>query len=284
MSTRMTEWCGSPPYAAPEIFTGQPYYGPEIDVWSMGIVLYALVTGALPFQASNFDDLTSMVVNGVFNVPFYLSEACVDLLHKMICVDPVKRISLADMQRHPWANGADSMSLHRSASTHCDAKDTPTASGADVPSRPDQRSGAKHSATALTSNRTPEAVTVSSNCTSIVANAPDDVPRRKLFDAPSIPNITTLTDQEPSTPKTQPLMLFACNACGIENSARWDFTLRTPDVCLRYMFVQSKTFSSCSVAGVDPVCPSISKVECAYFCSRTVSFFPNQSGVGQTRP
>eukprot|EP00041_Stephanoeca_diplocostata_P026932 m.734161 g.734161 ORF g.734161 m.734161 type:complete len:506 (+) comp23079_c0_seq2:561-2078(+) len=256
LTTRMTEWCGSPPYAAPEIFTGQPYYGPEIDVWSMGVVLYALVTGALPFQAPNFDDLTSLVVNGVFSVPFYLSEACIDLLHKMICVDPEQRISLDGMQRHPWANGADAMTAHASQSGPSETHPTLSVVSAGMPSRPDQRTDAKHTATTLTMNRTPEAVTATTNAgtsnSGSDTGAADDITRRKLFDAPSIPDIAAVAVHK-SKPEAQPLMLFACTACGTDNSARWDFTLRQPDICLRCraeatVSARGTSHSTCRVA------------------------------------
>ena len=60
-SSRIKEWCGSPPYAAPEIFLGKPYVGPGIDIWSLGVVIYGIVTGKLPFDAETFDGVCSKV-------------------------------------------------------------------------------------------------------------------------------------------------------------------------------------------------------------------------------
>jgi serine/threonine protein kinase len=68
-----TVFCGSPFYAAPEVLQGVPYVGPEIDVWSLGIILYSMVTSALPFSGTNLADLSDVVVAGRFMIPEYIS-------------------------------------------------------------------------------------------------------------------------------------------------------------------------------------------------------------------
>ncbi|CAG9583202.1 unnamed protein product [Danaus chrysippus] len=70
----LATWCGSPPYAAPEVFEGKRYTGPEIDIWSLGVVLYVLVCGALPFDGSTLQSLRDRVLSGRFRIPYFMSE------------------------------------------------------------------------------------------------------------------------------------------------------------------------------------------------------------------
>ncbi|VDN32202.1 unnamed protein product [Gongylonema pulchrum] len=66
-------FCGSPPYAAPEVFEGKRYTGPEIDVWSLGVVLYVLTCGVLPFEGSSLQALRDRVLSGRFRIPYFMS-------------------------------------------------------------------------------------------------------------------------------------------------------------------------------------------------------------------
>ncbi|EGF77087.1 hypothetical protein BATDEDRAFT_14212, partial [Batrachochytrium dendrobatidis JAM81] len=99
---RLNTWCGSPPYAAPELFQGKEYSGPEVDVWSMGVVLYVLVCGSLPFDGSNLAKLRARVISGKFKVPFYMSPDCERLIKKMLVIDPTKRITLDQILQDKW--------------------------------------------------------------------------------------------------------------------------------------------------------------------------------------
>ncbi len=94
--------CGSPAYAAPELVTGQNYLGSEADVWSMGVLLYALLCGFLPFDDENISALYKKIQSGVYEKPAWLSRGSIDLLNCMLQTDPKKRITVEQLLGHPW--------------------------------------------------------------------------------------------------------------------------------------------------------------------------------------
>lgn len=94
--------CGSPPYAAPEIFLARPYLGPEVDVWSMGVLLYFMVTGTLPFLAESDEVIRSKVLNGRFKVPFYLSLEIEAVIRAMLHQKREERITVENLMMNPW--------------------------------------------------------------------------------------------------------------------------------------------------------------------------------------
>ncbi|XP_052616209.1 serine/threonine-protein kinase SIK2 isoform X3 [Peromyscus californicus insignis] len=98
----LATWCGSPPYAAPEVFEGQHYEGPQLDIWSMGVVLYVLVCGALPFDGPTLPILRQRVLEGRFRIPYFMSEECEHLIRRMLVLDPSKRLSIAQIKEHKW--------------------------------------------------------------------------------------------------------------------------------------------------------------------------------------
>jgi len=101
-SSNLNTWCGSPPYAAPEVFEGKQYKGPEIDVWSLGVVLYVLVCGALPFDGTTLHALRDRVLSGRFRIPFFMSSECESLIRRMLVLDPTRRYTLQQVKAHPW--------------------------------------------------------------------------------------------------------------------------------------------------------------------------------------
>lgn len=98
----LSTWCGSPPYAAPEVFEGKEYEGPQLDIWSLGVVLYVLVCGSLPFDGATLPALKQRVTEGRFRVPYFMSQECENLIRRMLAVDPAKRVSVAQIKQHRW--------------------------------------------------------------------------------------------------------------------------------------------------------------------------------------
>ncbi|GFV94121.1 hypothetical protein TNCV_2957782 [Trichonephila clavipes] len=101
---KLDTFCGSPPYAAPELFQGKKYDGPEVDVWSLGVILYTLVSGSLPFDGANLKELRERVLRGKYRIPFYMSTDCENLLKKFLVLNPSKRASLEAIMKDKWMN------------------------------------------------------------------------------------------------------------------------------------------------------------------------------------
>ncbi|XP_058271435.1 serine/threonine-protein kinase BRSK2 isoform X2 [Hemibagrus wyckioides] len=97
--------CGSPHYACPEVIRGEKYDGRKADVWSCGVILFALLVGALPFDHDNLRQLLEKVKSGVFHMPHFIPPECQALLRGMIEVNPEKRLTLEAIQKHPWYLG-----------------------------------------------------------------------------------------------------------------------------------------------------------------------------------
>ena len=99
--------CGSPIYAAPEMLEGKSYDGTKIDIWSLGISLYTMVCGELPFVVDDENDiyiLMDKIIKGNYNIPEFLSNECKDLIKNMLVTDPDKRITLEQIKNHKWVN------------------------------------------------------------------------------------------------------------------------------------------------------------------------------------
>ncbi|XP_053305365.1 serine/threonine-protein kinase BRSK2 isoform X2 [Spea bombifrons] len=97
--------CGSPHYACPEVIRGEKYDGRKADIWSCGVILFALLVGALPFDDDNLRQLLEKVKRGVFHMPHFIPPDCQNLLCGMIEVEPIKRLTLEAIQKHTWYIG-----------------------------------------------------------------------------------------------------------------------------------------------------------------------------------
>uniref|UniRef100_A0AAQ4QUA4 MAP/microtubule affinity-regulating kinase 3 n=1 Tax=Gasterosteus aculeatus aculeatus TaxID=481459 RepID=A0AAQ4QUA4_GASAC len=102
--SKLDTFCGSPPYAAPELFQGKKYDGPEVDIWSLGVILYTLVSGSLPFDGQNLKELRERVLRGKYRVPFYMSTDCEGILRRFLVLNPAKRCSLDQIMKDKWIN------------------------------------------------------------------------------------------------------------------------------------------------------------------------------------
>uniref|UniRef100_A0A8C9YG45 MAP/microtubule affinity-regulating kinase 3 n=1 Tax=Sander lucioperca TaxID=283035 RepID=A0A8C9YG45_SANLU len=104
LGNKLDTFCGSPPYAAPELFQGKKYDGPEVDVWSLGVILYTLVSGSLPFDGQNLKELRERVLRGKYRVPFYMSTDCEGILRRFLVLNPTKRCTLDQVMKDKWIN------------------------------------------------------------------------------------------------------------------------------------------------------------------------------------
>ncbi|XP_006888048.1 PREDICTED: NUAK family SNF1-like kinase 2 [Elephantulus edwardii] len=96
-------FCGSPLYASPEIVNGKPYTGPEVDSWSLGVLLYILVHGTMPFDGNDHKTLVKQISSGAYREPPKPSDAC-GLIRWLLMVNPTRRATLEDVASHWWVN------------------------------------------------------------------------------------------------------------------------------------------------------------------------------------
>ncbi|KAL1408496.1 Protein kinase [Vanrija albida] len=94
--------CGSPNYAAPEVISGKLYSGPEIDVWSAGVIMYVLLCGKLPFDDDHIPSLFKKIESGIYSMPSHVSKEAQHVLRRMLVVDPVKRATINEIRQMPF--------------------------------------------------------------------------------------------------------------------------------------------------------------------------------------
>jgi len=103
----ITEQCGTPAYLAPEIIADEGYKGFHVDIWSLGICLYAMLCRTVPFKASNLSDLHALILKGNVHFPESLSREAIDLIRKMLVLVPQHRLSIPEILEHPWLKEGD---------------------------------------------------------------------------------------------------------------------------------------------------------------------------------
>ena len=98
----MSTFVGSPAYAAPEILANERYCGPKVDVWSLGVILFTLLTGEMPFQDENIAVILKQINNADYTLPENISSDAADLIHGLLRRNPEERLSMAQVEAHPW--------------------------------------------------------------------------------------------------------------------------------------------------------------------------------------
>ena len=104
----MREQCGTPAYIAPEILKNKNGYSFNVDLWSAGVVLFAMLYGTVPFKAASMEELHILILRGVYTLKEDISAESRDMLRRLLEINPHKRITIAEIFKHPWLEDYDS--------------------------------------------------------------------------------------------------------------------------------------------------------------------------------
>lgn len=108
---KMQTFCGSPCYCSPECLCRIPYDGRSADVWSLGVILYVMVTGQNPWNISNTSLMLHQILRGSYHLPDFLSQSLTNLISNMLKVNPSERFTMQDVLAHSWLKRGDESSF-----------------------------------------------------------------------------------------------------------------------------------------------------------------------------
>lgn len=94
--------CGSPCYASPEMIAGKRYLGIDTDLWSLGVILYAMTVGYLPFEDPDTNKLYKKILESDFIIPGYVEKSAKELIKSLLKTEPAQRIKIPEIKMHPW--------------------------------------------------------------------------------------------------------------------------------------------------------------------------------------
>ena len=103
-SDQLKTACGSPCYASPEMIAGKKYFGLDTDMWSLGVITYAMTVGYLPFEDPDTNKLYKKILNLDFIIPGFIEKPCKDLIKNLLMTDPSRRFKINDITSHIWYN------------------------------------------------------------------------------------------------------------------------------------------------------------------------------------